>query len=70
MTIAVLYVIALVTRVDANLLRGGLAGSGVTDPGPLLLLGASLVMIGVWTRRVLFGQGSEAAERASRNNKS
>jgi len=71
MTIAVLCIIALVTPVGASmLLRGGLAGSGVTDPGPLLLLGATLVTIGVWTRRVLFGQRSDATEPASRTGKS
>jgi hypothetical protein len=55
--VALLCIIALVTPVGANMLfRGGLAGSGVTDPGALTLLGASLVTVGVWTRRVLFSK--------------
>ena len=30
------------------------AGFVVTDPGPLVLLGAALVSAGVWTRRLFF----------------
>ena len=55
--VALFCIVALVTPVGASmLLRGGLAGSGVTDPGALTLLGASLVALGVWTRRLFFGK--------------
>jgi hypothetical protein len=36
------------------LLGSGKAGFVVTDPGTLMLLGATLVSVGVWTRRLLF----------------
>jgi hypothetical protein len=35
------------------------AGLVVTDPGTLTLLGAALVAIGVWTRRLFFSQKSD-----------
>jgi len=47
------------------LLRGGMAGFGVTDPGTLMLLGITLVSVGVWTRRLLSDQKREA-QRAGR----
>ena len=51
---AFLCLAVLATPVGASmLLRGGMAGFGVTDPGALTLLGAVLVGMGVWTRRVL-----------------
>jgi len=59
MVVALLCIVALVTPVGASmLLRGGLSGSGVTDPGTLMLLGAILVTVGVWTRRVFFGKNN------------
>ena len=33
------------------------AGFVVTDPGTLFLLGATLVSVGVWTRRLFFRKG-------------
>lgn len=55
--VALLAVVALVTPVGADiLLRGGISRFSVTDPGTLVLLGAALVIVGVWTRRAFFGQ--------------
>ena len=51
---ACLCLAVLATPVGASvLLRGGMAGFGVTDPAALTLLGAILVSMGAWTRRVL-----------------
>jgi hypothetical protein len=33
------------------------AGFVVTDPGTLFLLGATLVSVGIWTRRLFFRSG-------------
>ena len=33
------------------------AGFVVTDPGTLFLLGAALVSVGIWTRRLFFRKG-------------
>jgi len=49
---------ACVTPVGANMLRGGISGLSVTAPGTLALLGAAMISVGVWTRRVLFGRAS------------
>jgi len=50
-----LLLVTVVTPVGANMLfRGGLAGSGVTEPGSLVLAGVILVSLGAWTRRMLF----------------
>jgi len=40
------------TNVDA----GGRAGFAVTDPATLVVLGAGLVSLGLWTRRILPGR--------------
>jgi len=51
---AFLCLVALATPVGASMLRrGGLEGFGVTDPGSLTLLGAALIGMGVWARRLL-----------------
>lgn len=49
---------AFVTPVGANMLRGGISGFSVSDPGTLALLGAAMISVGVWTRRVLFSRAS------------
>jgi hypothetical protein len=48
---------AFVTPVGANMLRGGISSVSATDPGTLALLGAVMISVGVWTRRLLFGRG-------------
>jgi hypothetical protein len=48
---------AFVTPVGANMLRGGISSFSMTDPGILALIGAAMISVGVWTRRVLFGRG-------------
>ena len=47
--VTLFYVVALAAPVAAMS-----AGFVVTDPGTLLLLGAALVGVGVWTRRLFF----------------
>jgi len=49
LSIAVLCVVALVNPVAANFLRGE-APFSVTDPAALILLGAALICVGIWTR--------------------
>jgi hypothetical protein len=50
--VALLAIVLLVTPVGADILRGGISRLGaVTDPGTLMLLGAALVVLGVWSRR-------------------
>jgi hypothetical protein len=53
---ALLAVVAIVTPVGANIVRGGILRFSVTDPGTLVVLGACLVIVGNWTRRTLFKQ--------------
>lgn len=51
---ACLCLAVLTTPVGASvLLRGGMAGSGVTEPGALTVLGVILLSMGLWTRRVV-----------------
>jgi hypothetical protein len=50
LSIAVLCVVALVTPVGANMLFRGEVGFNVTDPAALILLGAALICVGIWTR--------------------
>jgi hypothetical protein len=38
------------------------AGFVVTDPGTLLLLGAALVSVGIWTRRLLIRRGERLSD--------
>ena len=44
-----------VAAVAANFLRGE-APLSVTDPAALMLLGAALICVGIWTRWYFFGQ--------------
>lgn len=59
MSAAFLCLAMLATPVGASMLLWvGRAGFGATDPGALILVGAVLVCMGVWTRRVLSPRGA------------
>jgi hypothetical protein len=54
LSIAAACVVALVTPVMANMLFGRDAPFDVTEPAALILLGAALICVGLWTRWYFF----------------
>lgn len=54
LSIAVVCVVALVTPVMADMLFGREASFSLTEPAALILLGAALICVGLWTRWYFF----------------